>query len=255
MSHSTLTPLTITGFRSHLTGITTYRVPEATCAHHTWSPDTSEWNGLTSMEGIRRYHMDARGFSDIAANFYVGPDGFIWTARPLDRDNWAHAYISKSWSQVHADAKALAYPDQGWLNKYAVGFEIVGNYDEEDPTQSATVDLAAQAFAAVHEQWNIPIANLLAHRMVADKSCPGNRFDLNWFAAQVGGYMGNTPVDPKAVTVLDPCGNEVEGRHWLGEDGRTYGPIANSVRAIDGDVETVKWTAEEKIIQLVKASE
>lgn len=225
MDHSTLTPLTLQEFREHIRDVAVHGgSPTATCAHHTYSPTSAEWNGLSSMEGIRRYHMDTRGYSDIAANFYVGPDGLIWTARPMTRDNWAHAFVSRPWPDVHEDAAAYCNGDEQALNSAAVGIEIVGNYDHEDPATGASMQLALDVFAAMHERWGIPLNRLLFHRMVADKSCPGTRVSLDWFRAEVAARTGQ-PHEP-----VDDCPEWArEARDWVVAEGISDGTRPNDL--------------------------
>jgi hypothetical protein len=190
------------------------------------------------MEGIRRYHMEARGYSDIAANFYVGPDGFVWTARPLTRDNWAHALVSKPWSEVHEDAVAYCHGDEQALNSAAVGIEIVGNYDTEDPATGASMQLALDVFAAMHDLWEIPLNRLLFHRMVADKSCPGGRVPLDWFRTEVAERMG-----------VDDCPEWArEARDWVVAEG-----ISDGTRPYDTLTRAENWTMLERIKRLIDA--
>lgn len=234
MSFSTLTPLTLSEFEAHCRAAKTWngKPPRATCAHHTYSPTSAQWQGLSSMRAIRSYHMGERGYSDIAANFYVGPDSRIWTARPLDRSNWAHAYVEKTWANVHESARAFANGDRLALNRYAVGIEIVGNFDTEDPGASASMALAIKAFAVMHRLWSIPLTNLVFfHRMVADKSCPGSKVALEWFRAQVAAAMGAPVAEPNAVTVLMPNSDEVACKARL-EDGRTVGQFVPVLEAL-----------------------
>jgi len=227
MSFSTLTPLSLTEFESYLGSVSVWcGTPRATCAHHTWSPTSAQWRGLSSMRAIRSYHMNERGFSDIAANFYVGSEGLIWTARPLDRTNWAHAYVEKDWSNVHLSAKAFAAGNRQALNSYAVGIEIVGNFDSEDPVTTPSMALAIKAFAVMHRVWSLPLESLLFfHRMVADKSCPGSRVTLDWFRGRVAAEMGVPAPTPGAVRIIAPNGDVIECAARL-EDGRTVARLA-----------------------------
>ena len=218
MPDSTLTPLTVDEFREYIKVVPLPRgLPTATCAHHTWKPTTADWQGRATMEGIRRYHMGTRGWSDIGANFYVGPDRLVWTARPLTASNWAHALVSLPWSEVHAMARAFAGWDEQALNRRAVGVEIIGNYDLEDPRESPAMETAFEVFAAMHEQWGIPLDNLFFHRMVADKTCPGSRVGHNWFVQEVRDRM-NAP-----NTDQHPHEWAAEGWEWATEAEITDG--------------------------------
>lgn len=55
--------------------------------HHTWSPAYKDFNGsnhFTRLESMRSFHVNSRGFSDIAQNITTFPDGTIAVCRSLD---------------------------------------------------------------------------------------------------------------------------------------------------------------------------
>lgn len=55
--------------------------------HHTWSPSYKDFNGsnyFARLESMRSFHVNSRGFSDIAQNITTFPDGMIAVCRPLD---------------------------------------------------------------------------------------------------------------------------------------------------------------------------
>lgn len=212
MSFSTLTPLTLAEFKQHIARCPTYRTPRALMLHHTEEPDLAEWEGLASLKAIRAWQMATHNAHDIMANFYVDASR-IWTARPLDESNWAHAArIDLPWSKCSAHAKAVMGGDDMWMNHYAVGVETVGNFDLDDPDTSPSMALAIQAFAAMSERWSIGTDILFFHREVADKTCPGTRATLPWFIGKVEGVT--SPVAQIAVTFGDkivPCNAALKG--------------------------------------------
>jgi len=152
-----------------------FRRPLATVLHHTYSPDAHQYHGRDSIIAIRSYHMHTRGFSDIAANAYACPDGTVVTGRPLDTRNWAHAFISRT--NPEAELLATAGHDRMWLNHYAFGLEMVGNFDVEDPDKSRAFEVAVDVLALVHRLCNIPTDRLFFHRDAAEKSCPGTKLN------------------------------------------------------------------------------
>ena len=93
-----------------------YREVLATVLHHTFSPTAASYAGRNTIVGIRKYHMQQRGWSDIGANAYACPDGQVFTGRPLDEDNWAHAYVSRE--KPEKEAWALCGHDRDWYNKH-----------------------------------------------------------------------------------------------------------------------------------------
>jgi len=204
---STLTPLTLDQFREHIRTCATYRTPRALMLHHTENPDLAHWDGLSSMQAIRRWQIANNGAKDIQGNFYIDGE-HIWTARPMDEANWAHAArIDLPWSKVSAHAKAVMGTDDLWMNKYAVGVETVGDFDCDDPATSPSMALAVKAFAAMADRWNIPPGMIFFHREVADKTCPGTRVTLPWFLAEVAAVSGEQTPEV-TVTVggkIVPC--------------------------------------------------
>ncbi|OPA77480.1 hypothetical protein BVG16_13575 [Paenibacillus selenitireducens] len=55
--------------------------------HHTWSPDYKDFNGsnhFQRLDSMKSFHINDRGFSDIAQNLTTFPDGMIAVCRPFD---------------------------------------------------------------------------------------------------------------------------------------------------------------------------
>ena len=160
---------------------------KATVLHHTWSPSAAEFQGRSTIEAIRRYHMEVRGFSDIAANAYACPDGTVITGRPLSAGNWAHALVSRS--HPEAEAAAIAGGNKQFFNYYAFGLETVANFDRE-PIHSGpsgvSYETALQVMTVVHTVYRLLPDRLFFHRDIADKTCPGTRLDRATFRAELG---------------------------------------------------------------------
>lgn len=78
--------------------------------HHTWKPTHSSFNGTNHMElqeGMRNFHINVRGWSDIGQHLTLMPDGLWVTGRPFDI--------------IPASIK-------GW-NSGALAVEMLGNFD------------------------------------------------------------------------------------------------------------------------------
>lgn len=55
--------------------------------HHTFKPGYQEFNGnnhMALLEGMRRFHIDKNGWSDIGQNITIFPDGQIGLCRAID---------------------------------------------------------------------------------------------------------------------------------------------------------------------------
>jgi len=169
----------------YLRGQRPARSIKATVLHHTYRPRAEDYRGIQTIEQIRAYHVQSRGWRDIGANAYAAPDGTVYNARPLSYSNYAHAHISKAWNQVPDDVRALAYPDRQFFNHYAFGIETIGDFDAEDPTTSVAMSTALDVLAAVHKLYDIPAKYMFFHRDIAAKSCPGNKVSHAWAQAEL----------------------------------------------------------------------
>ena len=58
--------------------------------HHTWIPNTAQDNGLSTVQGVQRAHMNAGAQDGILANWYYSNIGLLYNGRPLHYANWAH---------------------------------------------------------------------------------------------------------------------------------------------------------------------
>ncbi|NPV46298.1 MAG: N-acetylmuramoyl-L-alanine amidase [Armatimonadetes bacterium] len=156
---------------------TGYRRPLATVLHHTWKPTAASFQGRRTLEAIRRAHRQS--VSDIMANLYAAPDGKVYTARPLSRANWAHALIRRR--PAEAETWALAGGDPQWFNCYALGLEVVADFDREDPLGGGPAgrafETAMMALTTVHRTFDLPAGRLFFHRDVEYKTCPGRLLD------------------------------------------------------------------------------
>ncbi|MEZ5773838.1 MAG: peptidoglycan recognition family protein [Hyphomicrobiaceae bacterium] len=76
--------------------------------HHTFYPAHADYRGEASIEAMRRFHVEDRGFEDIAQHVSIAPDGRIWTGR--------------DWNKTPASVG-------GVLNRGVFMFEMIGNFD------------------------------------------------------------------------------------------------------------------------------
>ncbi len=212
MAKSTLTQMapTLEEFGAWLRGQRPgHGAVKATVLHHTWSPAAAQYKGRPTIEAIRRYHVQDRGWSDIGANAYACPDGTVFTGRPLSASNWAHAQVSLS--RPEAEAKALAGGNGLWFNQYAFGLETVANFDSE-PTDTGSsgmaLETALRVLTVVHTVYGLPASRLFFHRDVADKSCPGSKLNRATIRAELerrlrGGITVQPDVDEWAKQAVE----------------------------------------------------
>lgn len=225
-----------------------YREVLAVVLHHTSVPTAQGYQGRGTIEAIRRYHKQKRGWSDIGANGYATPGGEIVTARPLDEDNWAHAYVSRE--KPEKEAWALCGHDRNWYNAHAFGLEVVADFDHENPHGTGPAAdsylTALQTLVVVHRHFDLPVTRLMFHCDVASKSCPGsmlNRARVRAVLAEMLGkgdtygirvQWGGVDIDCSpgwsggqitvlAVPVLKAVGgSRAQAEHAIHRNGRAY---------------------------------
>ncbi len=129
--------------------------PKRIIIHHSATKDSIS----VSWSAIRRYHMFTRGWSDIgyhAGAEIVGTDVECFYGRPADREG-AHT--------------------QG-QNHSSLGFCFVGNYDLIEPDPMMLAVAAQRVLAPWCRLYKIPVSEIHGHREYANKSCPGELFDI-----------------------------------------------------------------------------
>ncbi len=160
-------------FKKHLDGLKITRKITVVQLHHTYSPAYKEFNGANHIElqrSMRNYHINTRGFADIAQNFTIFPDGKICVGRDI---NTAPAGIYGA-------------------NSNGVCIECVGNFDKggDNMTEAQKnaiigavkilldkLGLNAKTGVTYHAWWTSGGTNLGTY--IAGKSaktCPGTAF-------------------------------------------------------------------------------
>lgn len=156
--------------------------------HHSWSPTSAQYKGASTWQGIRSYHINSRGWSDIGYHFGVAPDNTLWALRHYGRSG-AHVLNR---------------------NAHSIGVCVIGNYDVEDP--SGIMDTTAQLFRIICDRFKLSPSAIRFHREFQNKTCPGARFKINDFRKAVYdsaplSYEVDVPVITLAVVL---GGNYIE---------------------------------------------
>ncbi len=126
--------------------------------HHTFRPDHARWREIGSeacQGGMCRYHVEDRGFADIAQHVSIMPDGSIWSGR--------------DWNMTPA---SVGYG----MNRGVFMFEAVGNFDIGcDRLEGAQLASVLTVVRSVQSCFGLPPEALLFHREVpqTEKTCPG----------------------------------------------------------------------------------
>ncbi|MGD7007634.1 N-acetylmuramoyl-L-alanine amidase [Metabacillus sp. 84] len=180
--------------------------------HHTFRPDHSNFNGSNHMQlqqGMKNFHMNDRGWSDIGQHVSLMPDGKFVTGRPF------HV----------APAGISGYNTGSFMT------EVVGNFDKgNDKLEGAQLQamIELQAYL-IHENG----AQLMFHREHAPKSCPGTGIDKGEFLAEVAAYRFKKKTVKSAV--IAPKIQELEGNALaLTENQQKVVDYLKSLKLTDG---------------------
>ena len=159
--------------------------------HHTWRPTADDYNGEGTIRGVRRYHMDERGWSDNGYHWMLGPNGDVWRCRPMIR------------SGAHVSGR----------NAHTVGVSFIANFDSDDPAAYDGMDAGYRVVAALLKRFDLGVENIRFHREFANKTCPGNKLGIAGFRAAVAAVLGDegSGTDPEP----DPPAPDVD--EWAQE--------------------------------------
>lgn len=111
---------------------------------------TSQSAAAQRLEAIRRSHVDSRGWADIGYHYIVDPAGRVWEGRPIDRQG---AHVADN-------------------NEHNLGVMMLGNYDEQAPTNAASKALD-DFVAAMMRKYRVPVNRVYTHQEIRPTACPG----------------------------------------------------------------------------------
>jgi hypothetical protein len=136
--------------------------PSAATIHHTASPSLAQ-----RPDGFLTQHMfNLRSWYQ-SLGWNRGPHIFV-----DDKRIWVFSPLTAK--GIHAVS----------FNSSAIGIEILGDYDNEDPKTGrglAACTLAAQADAALRARFGITKRNFHRDDPKTSKTCPGRKITMEWF--------------------------------------------------------------------------
>ncbi|XP_053407391.1 peptidoglycan-recognition protein SC2-like isoform X2 [Mercenaria mercenaria] len=130
---------------------------------------------MEEMKKIQNFHMDDRGWDDIAYNYLIGEDGRVYEGRAWDRIG-AHTL---KWNDV------------------AVAFSFMGNYCSKLPNDKALHALKAMLALGVKNGKITPDYKLYGHRNVGETECPGDKLHELISSWSHFDNSNSTPVKPE----------------------------------------------------------
>jgi hypothetical protein len=161
--------------------------------HHSFTGDST----LPDAVAIRNFHTSYRQGGDIIteAQYFEKRDagesglvrpwkdiGYHWVLERLS-DNRPWFIKGRSMMMPGAHCK------ENGMNRRAIGVCAVGNFDLAPPPEDLFERLADEV-AWLCRMYRIPIENIHGHRDFASyKSCPGEKFDMEYFRERVSDYL------------------------------------------------------------------
>jgi hypothetical protein len=113
-----------------------------------------------AIQGIQRYHVETKGYGDIAYHFLVDPTGNVFEGRSL------------SWQGAHAG---------GTNNVKNIGICLLGDFDREAPTATSLAALE-RLVAGLRTRYGIASSGVYGHGELRTTECPGRHL-RTWLAS------------------------------------------------------------------------
>ena len=161
--------------------------------HHSFTGDTK----LPDTVGIRRFHTSYRQGGNIITEeeyYEKKAEGLGGLSRPW-KDigyHWLIERLSDGVPTMIAGRSMMmhgAHCRENGMNRRGIGVCVVGNYDEAPPPEDM-LEYAADKVAWLCRMYRIPVENIHGHRdFAAYKSCPGTKFDMEYFRERVEDYL------------------------------------------------------------------
>lgn len=147
--------------------------------HHTWKPDHSNFKGdnhIQMQQGMKNYHVNTNGWSDIGQHISVFPDGKIVTGRPF--------------GTTPASIK-------GW-NTNAFAMETIGNFDiGHDKLEGKQLETVLRLLKYFLENYGQTSIKFHREGPGVTKSCPGTSLNKTKLIAEA------ISLDKKEVVKVD----------------------------------------------------
>lgn len=148
--------------------------PDKVVVHHTYIPNQTNWNGLTSMKGMQTYYHD-KGWT-AAPHIYSAGDG-IWLFTPMSQVG-----IHAQWCNATRDA-------QGHLTGYSIGVEIVWDGSKSQPTGVTWQNTLWVLGELCDRLGKTPRELITFHRYCGKAACPGAFITDEWVYTEVESWL------------------------------------------------------------------
>jgi hypothetical protein len=155
---------TVNDFENYLETIVKPQWLKSLVLHHTWKPVESDWNGKSTMEGMKKYYQ--------RMGWDSGPHIFVCIGSPKAENDGIWIMSDLTEVGIHANE----------CNSISWGLEIVGNYDVKqwsDNLKAFLYDLVPVILKKINVT-SVTVESLRGHRECnSPKTCPGKLIDMN----------------------------------------------------------------------------
>lgn len=141
--------------KNHTKGIT------SVVLHHTESPNQPPAMEKARLVGVQRFHIEDKGWGDIAYHYLIGPSGEIYEGRDA-------RFRGDSGTSYDLDGRLLIC--------------MIGSFTEQLPEDVAMRSMLALVAHQLLKHGLKP-ADVVTHRMVAATDCPGDALQA-WFESE-----------------------------------------------------------------------
>lgn len=221
--------------------------------HHTVNVNHYTMNDVPDLlDGIQRYHMDTRGWDDIAYNFVIDRFGRIWQAREaelLEPITGGHTtgFNAESIGVALLGTFTDLDPGQSMIDSLALLLGWKLNLHGVDPLGVTEVRSSGGDYAESDEM--VLVDNISPHQANQNTACPGNATiarlnDVRQAAAELVSIFGTV----KPGYGLD----QVDVRGWVIDRLSPTIPlhVEIAVRGADTDTDTTVLTAQDLVDDL-----
>lgn len=163
---------------------------------------------IGQVNGIKNFHINKRGWNDVAYHYFIGKDGEILEGRPEDRIG-SHAGATLEYKEDFKkyfgdDLKSLNPDREDYSEKLeqyesiikkdpdygSLGICLLGNFNEEERVSEKQIESLKNLLNHLKTGYDIPKSNIIYHREVDEKvlkpsgltlsspktNCPGDNF-------------------------------------------------------------------------------
>lgn len=162
--------------------------PTEIVLHHTWRPTLDQWNGITSIQGLKNYY-EGLGWS-AGPYVFVAPDG-IWLFTDM-AEVGIHAGAGNATWEKNGKTYTGYSVSGAKLKGYSIGVEIVGDYDEF-VWEGSVLDQALHVLSTLKKHFNWTHDQIRFHREFSPKSCPGNAITRGWLNKKLAAFEMGVP--------------------------------------------------------------